>query len=92
MSNTICWGCGGVPIGRVTTRAMEYLNEDFMLYEEEDERVLSFGLVFRGFAVERGSEVRGKESESESVVGLSLAEEEVEKEKKKKNENRSMQS
>ena len=71
---------------------MEYLNEDFMLYEEEDERVLSFGLVFRGFAVERGSEVRGKESESESVVGLSLAEEEAEKEKKKKNENRSMQS
>lgn len=60
-------------MGRLTTSAIEYLNDHFTLYEAE-ERLLSFGFVFRGFSVERGSDLRGKENETESW----LAEEEAE--------------
>lgn len=45
-------------MGRVTTRAMEYLKDDFTV-KEDDERVENF--VF----VESGRDVKGKEMEKE---------------------------
>lgn len=67
---------------------MEYLKEDFKLYEEEEEyRVLSCGVILV-LEFEIGSEVRGKESESESFTRLGLEEKQV----KKNKDNRSMQS
>jgi len=62
-------------MGRLTTRAMEYLNGHFTLYEAE-ERLLNFGFFFSGFTAERGSDLRGKENETESWLA---AEEEAEK-------------
>lgn len=60
-------------MGRLTTRAIEYLNGHFTLYEAE-ERLLSFGFVFRGFPAERGSDLRGKEKETESCLAKEEAE------------------
>lgn len=67
------WACGGVPMGRVMIKAMEYLKDDLILYGDD---AVSFGVgVRREFAkaevvksllerlVERGMEVRGKEKE-----------------------------
>lgn len=83
-------------MGRVTIRAIEYLKEDLRL-KEEDERVLSFGVVLESvFVVESERVVRGKESESDEssslllLLWLSLAEKETVKEVKKKK--RSMHS
>lgn len=36
VSRTICWVCGGVPIGREMIKAIEYLNFDWKLYGGDD--------------------------------------------------------
>lgn len=66
VSNTICWVCGGVPIGSETIRAIEYLKEDFKLYDgvwlEDDVRAEKRDAEDRE-SPERGRVVRGKERE-----------------------------
>lgn len=78
-------------MGRETTSALEYWNDDLVV--EEEERVLCFGLVLEfdedGFIVEIGRRVRGKEREW-LLTWLSMVE--VEEHVKKKRGNRSMQS
>jgi hypothetical protein len=57
-------------MGRVTTRAVEYLKEDLTFKEEgdEDEKVDNCGLVFVFMFFEIGREVREKEREKESFT------------------------
>lgn len=53
MSKTICWVCGGVPIGRETIRAIEYLNVDLYLYGDDGVVLgLGFGERREGLRVE----------------------------------------
>jgi hypothetical protein len=73
VSKTICCNCGGVPMGRVTTRAVEYLKEDLTFKEEgdEDDEIvdncgLLFVFVFMFFEIER--DVKENEREKESFT------------------------
>ncbi len=64
MSNTISCGCGGVPTGRETINAMEYLNDDLYSFvlasgfcETREDEKIDF-LLF-----DIGRDVRGNERE-----------------------------
>lgn len=76
-------------MGRVTTRAIEYLKEDFT-FNEDVERVVNFELVLVFEFDEIGSDVKEKEREKESFTWLLIGF--VEKHVKKNKGKRNMQS
>lgn len=90
VSRTICWVCGGVPIGRGMIKAIEYLNFDRKLYGGDDdddddgdgfwrERREVANLVVGG---ESGRDLRGRWREKEDEREVWLKRKKMKKKKK----------